>query len=294
MTFSGSRFIVLVFLLGAVCVQNALAYNLLFGKWGSTTRGAGATISWSFINDGAGVDTINYPTLGLTGTSSIGALRSSIDASYGSGAFNAAIGRAMATWSSAANVVFAARADNGAPFAGTAAIDIRIGAYPFSAGSEGGVGYGPPGDAINFPDPLAGDIAFAANNLFQIAPGHHGDPLPRPGGSYANDIEGLMLHELGHALGLGHSNVPTAVMCGYINSGFDGSACRYDLINRQLSADDIAGIQFLYGASAQGGGGNGDVPLPPWAYLLLVMLLWAGYWQRKSMGQRLAPRRNGD
>lgn len=286
MVFPRALVFILTSLVSIFCAQNALAYNLLFGKWGSTTRGTGATISWSFINDGAGVDMVNYPPLGLTGTSSIGALRSSIDATYGPGAFNAAVRRAMATWSHAANVVFVQQADDSAPFAGSAAIDIRIGAYPFSAGSEGGVGYGPPGDAINFPDPLAGDIAFAANNLFQIAPGNHGDPLPRPGGSYANDIEGLILHEIGHALGLGHSTVPTAVMCGYVYSGFDGSTCRYDLINRQLNADDIAGIQYLYGGVATNNGSNGDVPLPAWAVLSLALAMAGAMGRQRRMDRR--------
>jgi hypothetical protein len=89
-----------------------------------------------------------------------------------------------------------------------------------------------------------------------------------PGGVYYNDIEGLMLHELGHALGLGHSKVPLAVMCGYVDSTFDGSACRYDLVNHQLNPDDVAGIQFLYGTPA-----TGDGPLPLWSYLVLGLLL---------------------
>jgi hypothetical protein len=45
-------------------------------------------------------------------------------------------------------------------------------------------------------------------------------------------------------------------MCGYVNAGFDGSACAYadpDLdgkapINRIPDSDDIAGIQYLYSA----------------------------------------------
>ncbi len=246
------------------------AYSLLFGKWDDPTRGTGARVTWSVIADGARVDTGHYHDGTLTGTSSIGALRSSIDQTYGGGSFDAAVQRAFNTWAAAANVKFAQVADNGAPFAGTTAIDIRIGAYAFSAGFEGGVGYGPPGNDINFPDPLAGDIAFAANNNFQIAPGAEGSPLPTPGGSYSNDVEGLMLHEIGHALGLGHSNVPNAVMCGYLSNDFDGSACRYDLINRQLDPDDINGIRFLYGAALAL---NSDVPLPAWSYALLGLLL---------------------
>jgi hypothetical protein len=50
------------------------------------------------------------------------------------------------------------------------------------------------------------------------------------------DIQRVALHELGHALGLAHSSVATAIMNPYISSYYT------------LSADDIAGAQALYGA----------------------------------------------
>lgn len=42
----------------------------------------------------------------------------------------------------------------------------------------GAVGYGPPGNDLFFPDPLAGDIAFHLDVPHGIAPGDERDPLP--------------------------------------------------------------------------------------------------------------------
>jgi hypothetical protein len=51
------------------------------------------------------------------------------------------------------------------------------------------------------------------------------------------DVETVGLHELGHILGLQHSNVPGSVMFPSVNSNFT---------KRTLTADDLAGIQQLY------------------------------------------------
>jgi hypothetical protein len=56
--------------------------------------------------------------------------------------------------------------------------------------------------------------------------------------SLGRDFASVVLHELGHALGLGHSNDPFAVMYAY-----------YMGRRRSLSQDDIAGIQSIYGAN---------------------------------------------
>lgn len=53
------------------------------------------------------------------------------------------------------------------------------------------------------------------------------------------DIQSTATHELGHALGLGHSNVIGSTMAAVQAPGF--------IAGRNLSADDQAGIQAIYG-----------------------------------------------
>jgi hypothetical protein len=56
------------------------------------------------------------------------------------------------------------------------------------------------------------------------------------------DLQGVMCHEYGHVLGLGHTTVAGSTMLASITG--NGSA------QRSIEADDMAGIRFLYGVQA--------------------------------------------
>jgi hypothetical protein len=71
------------------------------------------------------------------------------------------------------------------------------------------------------------------------------------GGAY---IEDIAAHELGHALGLGHSTITDATMYPYYSS------CSTEL--RSLASDDIAGAKSLYG------NGSGPTDTPPTVKIL--------------------------
>ncbi len=65
--------------------------------------------------------------------------------------------------------------------------------------------------------------------------------------SYCDDIETIALHELGHVLGLGHSEQKNAVM----------SASRTYKVTRTLAQDDIDGGKYLVIYSGAAGGSAG-------------------------------------
>jgi hypothetical protein len=234
-------------LLSEPVVAGWLSFGMGWGsKWDDPVHPNPATVTWGFVPDGTAMDPAFPLAPEATGTSQLGALRSAYDASYGAGAFDAALERAFDTWSAVAGIDFVGPvADPGLPLgsSGATSPDLRVSAFaPVPAsGFEfvGAVGYGPPGDDLHFPDPVAGDIVFNLASLFIQPAGDEGDPIV----GFGNDLENLFLHELGHAaIGLGHpAEGPGEVM--YVGAG----CC--DAINREPSPDDIDGAQSVYGLS---------------------------------------------
>ena len=249
----------------------AAAYNIFpYGdqqalKWGNNTLGTpGGVVTWSLMADGTTLDA-STAGLGMSGVSSLSGVFAQVG---GAAPAMAALQAAFAAWQAVANIQFVQVAESGSlPFGaaygasgGGAPVvgNIRIGAFAIE-GFAGAVGYAPP---PNGGTTLEGDVIFNASNRFGLPAGSEGAPYALYPASnnfyYLNDLAGLFTHELGHALGLGHSGVATAVMCGYLNASADGSACAwadpdgdgFAPITHLPKADDIAGIQALYGPAA--------------------------------------------
>jgi hypothetical protein len=129
--------------------------------------------------------------------------------------------RAMNAWSAVTNVVFEQ---------GTSATATRTILVKFASGPHGdSYPFDGPGGVLGhtfYPVPInsesiAGDIHLDADENW-----HAGGDL---------DIYTVVLHELGHAIGLGHSDKPGDVMYPYYHRG------------AQLSANDIGAARELYG-----------------------------------------------
>ena len=148
----------------------------------------------------------------------------------------AEIRRALAEWAKHGNVRFVPTLDG----QGDATIAIR-----FARGSHGDAyPFDGPGRVLAHtfypsppnPEPLAGDMHLDADETWGIG--------------VNTDLYTVVLHELGHALGIGHSDQPGAVMYPYYRS------------LSILSSNDIAAVQSLYGAAQSLPGGPSPAPPP--------------------------------
>jgi hypothetical protein len=144
----------------------------------------------------------------------------------------AEIARAMAQWSAVVKVTWAP----GASASATQTVNILWAtyahgdAYPFDG--PGGMLAHTFYPANPNPEPIAGDMHLDDSESWNI-----GKNI---------DLFSVTLHELGHALGLGHSDNPNDVMYPYYK------------MNSGLQAGDIAAIQTLYAAQT----GTAPPPTP--------------------------------
>jgi Ca2+-binding RTX toxin-like protein len=136
--------------------------------------------------------------------------------------FATAIDMAFDAWSSVADIEFIQVADD-------PDVDIRFG-LEFIDGSGGTLAVAETFFDVGTGETLYSDIYFDLNDTFFFDEGGS-DP----------DLFIVSLHEIGHAIGLDHEDDVLAVMNSFFNPSLTG-----------LLADDIAGIQFLYGEISPG------------------------------------------
>ena len=216
-----------------VVASHSAAFSLLTAKWApgvntaqsmSGNLGTPGGATWSVMAAGLRIE--NWETHGGALTTSLAALTS--------GDETAMISAAINTWAAVCNFTNLGMVADGGVNGGASQAsgghlgDIRLGAiggfpsgvlaHAYEPGTEAYWGAG---------GTITGDVHF--NTAYTW--------VDNPNASSSQyDFYTVALHELGHSLGLGHSTVAGSVMQSIYAGG-----------RRTLHADDIAGIQTIYG-----------------------------------------------
>ena len=190
--------------------ERLLLYSTLGANWAYGTK-----ITFSFVPDGTsigGTPSTLYQTLNPLGD------------------WKREFREAAAAWQAVTNINFVEVTDSGIAMGASGyqqgdptVGDIRISAIPLAYGTLGAAFSPPP---INGGS-LAGDIVLNSAMPWRIDANY--------------DLKTVAIHEIGHALGMDHTDVSKAVMYSY-----------YTSIKQNLNADDIAGIRSVYKVNGSG------------------------------------------
>jgi hypothetical protein len=218
---------------GGAAAASDSNFTLLSSAWlaNGGTRPSGAaqpgSANWSVMGAGL-VDASGFDAHSGAATSLLSSL-------YSGGMDPiTAVGMALDTWAAVSGFTnLGLVADGGGNLGAAGAAGgtghIRVGAIFIDGPSGSNVlahAYQPGNEAFfGAGGNIAGDMHFDDANVWSDG-----------GGAGTIDFYTVALHELGHALGLGHSTVSGSVMEAF-----------YGGQRRNLTADDIAGIQAIYG-----------------------------------------------
>lgn len=216
--------------------SNVQAYEIVIGenqKWGTP----------GFLNPG-GTVTYGFSTSAYC---AMGCVRSNVVdlSTFMPSGYETEISNAFSAWSAVADIDFELAND-------PELADIKI---------AGDLGISNRGLAYAW-FPKIGDIMFNANiNETKNDGDARSWSLADTGTPYSIFL--VALHEIGHSLGLGHSEEEDSILDAYINGSLTG-----------LSADDIAGIQAIYGERlAVNLTDTNPVPLPASVWMMMVGLM---------------------
>ena len=190
--------------------EAVLDFSVLPGKWGGSSLGRfDGTVSWSSA-------TTNFPGQSFDFEAPL------------TGDFLTSVRSAFNAWEAVANITFVEVAD-------ADDVDIRLGFDPVD-----GVGktLGQAFLRYDRGNLTSARIRLDSDDSFFVA----GTSTT---GTFSFDA--LALHEIGHGIGLGHSEASASIMFQFIRNS-----------QTTLGVDDIAGIQFIYGAPSIGYAGTVD------------------------------------